>query len=569
MRKLLVFALIISALQMRSQVDTSIIEICPAVARYFSSGGLPFAGYSERGAVMGAPFLDHPSIIGGPRQVFYRVCEVDTSASWYYRKAFYDPLFILAGGDSTTYYRIEANPFFQTTAGVELDASSSNRTLYENGRGAYIKGQIGSQLFFNTTIMESQTVTTRYLDSYIENREVVPGQGIARRFGTNGWDHRWASGNISYTPSQYFNFSLGQGRFFYGNGYRSLFLSDNSLNYPYFRIESTFGPVKYVNLWTQMYDIRNSVMAGDGNRKKWLSTHYLSWNVTDRLNISFFESVMSRSDTNNAGFDVSYLNPIIFYRPIEDQIGSRLGNAVLGMGASYDILKSEDVPNRVQDKYRLRAYGQFVLDEFNLAALRDNSGSWLNKFGYQLGVRYNHLIEQYDGDVIGISVLAEYNHVRPFTYTHSKTLTNYAHYSQPLAHPLGTDFKEWVFRAQATYNRWLFTLHYSVAERGVSEIINGEYFGQGSDLWVTYNSRSRDEGYDAGGSPSVMINNFRAEAFYEFNPSWKMGLFASLGYRSGPMYPLVTEDLNPLQTSDSWWINFGLRTDLFRSFSDI
>jgi hypothetical protein len=44
---------------------------------------------------------------------------------------------------------------------------------------------------------------------------------------------------------------------------------------------------------------------------KFMANHYLSWNVSNRLNLGFFESVIW-TNTNNRGFDASFVNPIIF-----------------------------------------------------------------------------------------------------------------------------------------------------------------------------------------------------------------------------------------------------------------
>jgi hypothetical protein len=38
----------------------------------------------------------------------------------------------------------------------------------------------------------------------------------------------------------------------------------------------------------------------------------------------------------------------------------------------------------------------------------------------------------------------EWNIVRPFTYTHTDNYTNYTHYNQAIAHPLGANFNEWI-----------------------------------------------------------------------------------------------------------------------------
>ena len=56
--------------------------------------------------------------------------------------------------------------------------------------------------------------------------------------------------------------------------------------------------------------------------------------------------------------------------------------------------------------------------------------------GIQLGAKYI--------DAFGIKNLdlqLEYNRVRPFTYSHRDSVANYTHYNQPLAHPLGANFR--------------------------------------------------------------------------------------------------------------------------------
>ena len=56
----------------------------------------------------------------------------------------------------------------------------------------------------------------------------------------------------------------------------------------FLKLESTFWKVKYVNLWS-MHDDRHS--TGFSN-KKWASSHLLSYNVNNWLNLSLFESVV-------------------------------------------------------------------------------------------------------------------------------------------------------------------------------------------------------------------------------------------------------------------------------------
>src|SRR5690606_18528946 len=108
---------------------------------------------------------------------------------------------------------------------------------------------------------------------------------------------------------------------------------------------------------------------------KYMGIHYLSYNITKRLNIGFFESVLWYN-SNDRGFDVNYLNPIIFYRAIEFSTGSRAGNALMGLSAKYKV--TDDVA----------VYGQWIVDEFSSGAVFGGEKSWKNKQGYQIGAKY-------------------------------------------------------------------------------------------------------------------------------------------------------------------------------------
>lgn len=88
---------------------------------------------------------------------------------------------------------------------------------------------------------------------------------------------------------------------------------------------------------------------------------------------------------------------------------------------------------------RFSLYGQLMLDEFLLKEIRAGKGWWANKQAGQIGLKYI--------DVAGISNLDlqfEANIARPYTYTHETPYTSYTHYNQPLAHPFGANFKEFI-----------------------------------------------------------------------------------------------------------------------------
>jgi hypothetical protein len=242
---------------------------------------------------------------------------------------------------------------------------------------AILKGGLGDNLNFYAVAYENQGRFAEYYNDYAESIRpdggdpaIVPGRGIAKPFMDGGYDYPVAEGYLSYSPGKYFNIQLGHGKNFIGDGYRSLLMSDNASPYPYFKLSTTFWKLKYTNTWMSLRDVRPEVTADGSFRTKFMANHYLSLNLTKRLNIGLFESVIWQND-NNRGFDVNYLNPVIFYRAIEFATGARGGNALLGLTAKY----------KWTDK--INAYGQWVIDEFSTGDIFGGSQSWKNKLGYQ------------------------------------------------------------------------------------------------------------------------------------------------------------------------------------------
>jgi hypothetical protein len=157
-----------------------------------------------------------------------------------------------------------------------------------------------------------------------------------------------------------------------------------------------------------------------------MAFHHASINIGKKFNLGVFESVVfsPKDSTNNNTFDPSYLNPVIFYRAIEQQYGSS-DNALLGMDFKWNAFK------------RVSLYGQLVLDEFVLDEIMAGNGWWANKYAIQGGIKYI--------DALGVSNLdlqAEANVVRPYTYSHTTQFGSYSNYRQTLAHPLGANFNE-------------------------------------------------------------------------------------------------------------------------------
>lgn len=268
--------------------------------------------------------------------------------SWFSRKLLFEHLVEIKKDDYKVY--IDLLPDWQ----VGRDISKKNDT-WLNTRWFQIQGSIGKKFSFYTSAYENQSKLPDYLNSFIDSTGVVPGQVNDKYNGTrNITDWAYASAVLNYTPNKYFSFSLGQDKNFIGDGYRSMLLSDVATNYPFFKITTSLGNLKYVNIWAQLEDLTATPFNyANGFRKKWGVFHYLDWNISKRFSLGLFESVIwqDADSAGKRGFDVSYITPIIFLRTVEGYNGSP-DNALLGFNAKYKFAKN------------LTTYGQFILDEF-------------------------------------------------------------------------------------------------------------------------------------------------------------------------------------------------------------
>ncbi len=471
--------------------------------------------------------------------------------SWVGRKLFDENMVAIQGED----YWFTINPVF------DLRLGKSNPTkedyTFVNTRAINIQGGLGSQLNFTTTIYESQGVFADYYNRYAVsikpsggNPAIVPGIGPAKEFKETKFDFPSADANITFKPSKFFDLQLGYSRNFIGDGYRSLLEGDGASPYPFFKINTTFWKIKYTNTYMWLKDVRSDVTADRTYATKYMANHYLSWNVSKRLNIGFFESVVW-SNQNERGFDVNFVNPIIFYRSVEFSSSSRSGNAVLGITSKY---KWNNFIN---------FYGQFLLDEFAVGDMTSGERSWRNKFGYQLGAKYYNAF-----GVKNLYLQAEYNHVRPYVYAHSNPLTNYGHNNQSMGHIWGSNFRE--FTAIARYNkkRLFGELKVSAGIRGFDfDTVdpNDTEANYGSNIYLSYDdNRPYDKGVaiGQGNKASILIADFQAG--YLLNPSTNMKLFGNFIYRK--FSPEI--DTQNVFKENTTWFSVGLRSDLFNWYFD-
>ncbi|MFN8698817.1 MAG: hypothetical protein ACK500_05415 [Flavobacteriales bacterium] len=277
-----------------------------------------------------------------------------------------------------------------------------------------------------------------YVNDMADSIRVIPGWGYVRRDG----DIRYTpvyTGHIGYKAGKYFHLEAGNGVHFWGDGRRSLILSDVASPFPYFKVDTRIWRIRYTNIWARMEDIHGERSFRD-RRGKYVAMHGLSWNLSRDVNITFFEMVVwqDRDSLSRRTIDFHYLNPVLFYRPVEYAQGSA-DNVIMGLSF------------RVKAKRNLQVYGQLVLDEFLSTEIRARRGWWANKFGGQAGVKW------FNAFTPGLHIQAEVNAVRPFTYTHGSPVQAWGHLNQPLAHPMGANFFEFLLALRYQRGKWNFS----------------------------------------------------------------------------------------------------------------
>jgi hypothetical protein len=296
-----------------------------------------------------------------------------------------------------------------------------------NTRGVEIRGMVDRKVGFYTFIGENQSVLPSYVKEMMKKNPVVPHEGFWKDFKTNGVDFFQARAYIDFNLSKHIYMQFGNDRTFIGNGYRSLIFSDYSPPYLFLRSNVRVWKINYLFQLNRM--VADTKSANKSRYpEKFMAFHHASINIGKKLNVGVFESIVftPKDSLNNNTFDLSYLNPVIFYRAIEQHFGSS-DNALLGLDFKWNAIKGISV------------YGQAVLDEFVLDEILSGKGWWANKFALQGGVKYIDA-----GGISNLDLQLEVNAARPYTYAHSTQYGSYSNYRQSLAHPLGANFTEWI-----------------------------------------------------------------------------------------------------------------------------
>ena len=227
--------------------------------------------------------------------------------------------------------------------------------------------------------------------------------------------------------------------------------------------------------------------------RKFIASHTLGIQLSKSWEVGLTEMTVFQRDN---GFDAQYLNPIILYRAVEQDNGSR-DNALIGLHTNIRLGTQAEI------------YGQLLFDEFKFGELTAGDGWWANKQAIQAGGKWFGAFGQ---DKLDLG--AEVNSIRPFTYGHTRSPISFVHYDQPLAHPWGANLQEVQIRAAYQLKKnWRLSGQFVFMNQGDVSLLPIPHIG--SNILYPNTLRGRDYQY------SIAEANAIERTFGQLRLNWR------------------------------------------------
>jgi len=452
-------------------------------------------------------------------------------SSWFYKKLRTEDFIWLKSEN----FSLKVNPLLNLELKKDKD---SGEGYYINTRGIEFKGDIGKKVSFYSAFYENQTKFEPYIENYIMEKRVVPGQGAAKILKDNKFDFSRAEAYLSINPVSCFNIQLGQSKHFIGEGYRSLILSDNALNYPFIKLTANYKKFQYIILWSQYQSFTGAYY--NYHQRKFSAINYLSWVPKAGFEFSLIESIIWPGNTNENknNFNINFFNPIILSR-----------TAQFGLNSDKNILLGLNTHIKIYNFAQL--YSQLVVDNIG------KDLNYQNNYAFQIGFKHFDLFHR-NFQNQSLFVQSELNYIAPYTYTWTENKQAFTNYNQSIAHPAGTGLKE-----------VLGTLKYQYKDLSISfkgfyiinsiDSLNSNF---GSDIFKS-NTKSNGIEVNTTNKPGYGIKNelfnLTSEVAFLVNPSTNLQVFMNIQYR---------KNYNSLNKNENIYFSFGLKTNINNYYYD-
>lgn len=329
------------------------------------------------------------------------------------------------------YYINELKPDNKTNAKL-FDVGFSIRGSVFKKLGYYFSVEKGGGTG-DTVLMESAFPPIRSNFKYVENLENIKNYDFA-----NGYLKFYAD------PMDDMNIfvQLGREQLKYGLGYsKRLALSGEAPNMDFFKFNFNYGIIHFSSIFASTV----------GEYNKDVSKNYTKYFIGNRLKLSFkklFDIGIGESLISSRGFELAYLNPVIFYKFVEHSLQDRDNGTIFA-----------DIQTHFLKNFELQ--GTFFLDENILSNLSDMTKA-SNKSAYQLGFYYYEPV-----GIKNLSLIFEYTKLRPYVYTHFNPKNTYTAFGVILGDPIGPNADEIFTRLKYNVSdKFNLSLEYQFIRKG-------------------------------------------------------------------------------------------------------
>ena len=261
------------------------------------------------------------------------------------------------------------------------------------------------------------------------------------------------------------NFIIELGKFnrHWGNGNRSLYISDKAPSYPQIGLKyklnqklSYFYFHGFLN--SNIPDSSRSLYYKNNFSQRSISiprniaAHRIEWKPNDKFIFNFNESVIYATRS----IDIYYLIPILPFYPIENYIGDT-DNIQMGVDILFKI-------NELQ-----KMYVSFFMDEFTPEWIfKSKNHNW---FGWQFGYSMKDLIWKKS------ELQIEYNWTDQRIYMHKYEINDFYNHQHPLGFWAGPHAEELLFNYITYFKKRVLKFHFSKTKRGLNsrEMVEDNY----------------------------------------------------------------------------------------------
>lgn len=445
-----------------------------------------------------------------------------TDRSWINRKLFHEHLLV----QEDSLFKLLLDPIIDFRANKSIDGFYNPSSIgYLNTRGILISGNLDSKVFFNTSFFENQGVFSDHIFKYYDTYGVIPGYGRIKPLSNqNEYDFAAAYGNISLKATKSLDFTIGYDRLFIGDGYRSMILSDFAAPMMYFKTSAKFGKFEYNSIFTKalnpnfnnVSNLPETTSINSRYPAKFISYNTLTYKIKN-WQFSVIEALVMPEDLPNWQMGLNYAAP--FVRGAFNSLMTEPINDMAGLNISWQIPDFGIF------------YSQVMIDRL--------FGSTENDAAFQIGYKDFDFL-----NVMNWYFLLEYNMATDRAYTFVNNELHYSHYNQPLAHPAGNSFNEFIFLTAYSLKRFEIIAKLNFLKVGTQNIFD---FYQTVGYYDTSNSAST--------APIIATGDL--QIIYNVNTANRLQVFAGVSPR-----------LDLIRNTDDLFIQFGLRTAIRSNYSD-